>query len=137
MGRLFNFGVAVCLIGIILLIASTCVAYYYPPEYTVKLIVVFVFGAGVTFVAVGIICIIVDKAVTQAVRLGVKELGVKQITPDVFIWSIIMTIIILAGLLTMFSRLKPEDFMHIVSIILGSILGGAITYVLRSVFKEA
>jgi hypothetical protein len=137
MSKLFNFGVGVAIIGVILLVASTCVAYYYPPEYTVKLIVLFVFGAGMTTVIVGIVCIIVDEAVTQAVRLGVKELEVNQITPDMFIWSIIMVVIILAGLLTLFSKLSAEDFMQIISVIIGAIFGSTVTYGIRSVFKEA
>lgn len=135
MEELFTFGVALVIIGLIVLASSLITVYYMPPTGQPKFFTILLLGAGLTFIIVGFVCVILSMVFNQAVKLGVTGLEKLELPASIYVWSIIMAIIIIAGLLAIFDKITGENFMNLVMMIIGILVGGGITFAIRKLFR--
>jgi len=141
MGRLFELGVATAVIGAIIVLCAWGLINYINliplPEYTVKLITVFVFGAGVTIAIVGITCIIISTVIGEEILVKGVKINAVEFTPEII--KAVTIVIIVVGVIValIMGKLSQENFMYLISAILGAIGGAVASYAISKIFRRA
>lgn len=141
MGKLFNIGVVTAIIGVIVILGAygltENISLIPLPPHQVKLIAVFVFGAGITMAVSGIICIMISTAIGEEAIAKAMGVTATQITPEIIKLSVVVIIVVGGTIALITGKLTPEYFMQLVSMILGMLGGSVATYVISKLFRTA